>query len=384
MPGNVIYIDITNFPIAVERVLEPKLHGRPVVVGLETAARSLVYAVSDEARHCGIYRGMPLYQAQKCCRDLKILAPNVPLYTRATQRMIEVLQHYTPILEPLRYGRAYLDMTGSNALFGGVTNAAYKAQHEIRERLSLAATAGVASNKLVSKVASDVVTRHQETLKDVERGMEAHFLAPLPVSYLPGVRKKVYTELQDLNIRLNRELAVLAVEHLHMVFGRFGAVLHQRARGIDHRPVQPPQRSPEIVECVQLEPDSNDYYYLRAKLYGLLSHALFRLRDYRLYARRLLIELVYSDAKQDGAQQRFKPMNTEIELQPVVAEVFDRALSRRVRVRKLTLRLTDLSPAPQQLCLFEDNNPKIHAITQAMDDIRQRFGHHAIRFGRAA
>ncbi len=385
MSASVVYIDITNFPIAVERVLQPKLRGRPVVVSLETAARALVYATSEEARQSGICNGMPLYRAQKQCRDLVVLPPNQQLYSRATQRMIEVLKQFTPILEPLRYGRAYLDMTGSDKLFGGVTNAAYKAQKEIGERLLLDATAGVARNKLVSKVASDVLTKHHEIpgLKDVARGTEESFLAPLHVSYLPGVRK-VYKDLLDLNIRYNQELAAIAAEHLQMVFGRLGVLLHHRSRGIDNRPVQPLQHTPEIVECEQLDPDSNDYYFLRAKLHGLLSVALYRLRQNRMRTGRLAIELLYSDSKQDDAQQRFIPMDTEFELAPVLADVFERALSRRIRVRKLTLRLGELSAASQQLSLFDDKDPKIAAVTGAMDKIRNRFGDHAIRFGRAA
>ncbi|RPH95194.1 MAG: DNA polymerase IV, partial [Calditrichaeota bacterium] len=263
---HIIHIDVADFPIAVERVLEPKLRQRPVVVAVETTTRSLVFSASEEARQQGIFRGMPLYMAKKQCADLRVLPPNEDLYRRATQAMMEVLEKFTPVYEPLRFGHAYLDMTGSTRLFGDVKDAAASIQREMRARLSLGSSAGVAANKLVSKVASDFVSGLGDRfgLYDVRRGDEEYFLAPLSVRYLPGVRNKVYDELRDLNVRIIHDLAEIHVEHLQMVFGRFGQVLHQRALGIDPRPVQPVRQAPEMVEVEQLDDDSNDYFYLLA------------------------------------------------------------------------------------------------------------------------
>ena len=245
MPPNIIHINIANFYIAVENVMQPVLRGRPAAVAIETTARSLVYAVSDEARRCGVYRGMPLYKALKQCRDLHVLPPNEALYWRATQAMMDVLGQYTPVLEPLRFGHAYLDMRGTTRLFGPVKDAAAKAQKEIRDRLRLDASAGVAGNKLVSKVASDFLIDRGDYfgLCDVRHGDEAPFLAPLRIGYLPGVRSKIRRELLDLNIKINGQLAAVPTATMQAVFGRFGLLLHQRARGIDNRPVQPPNQS---------------------------------------------------------------------------------------------------------------------------------------------
>ena len=387
MPHNIIHINIANFYIAVENVMQPSLRGRPVAVAVENTARSPVYAVSDEARRNGVYRGMPVYKALKQCRDLQVLPPNEALYWRATQAMMEVLGRFTPVLEPLRFGHAYLDMRGTTRLFGPVKDAAAKVQKEIRERLRLDASAGVAGNKLVSKVASDFIIERGDYagLCDVRHGDEAFFLAPLRVGYLPGVRSKIHRELLDLNIKINGQLASMPAEIMQAVFGRFGLLLHERARGIDNRPVQPPKRAPEIVELRQLDDDSNDYDYLLSLLYTLLANAVMSLRDKALRTGRMVITVQYSDYKDNTAQQKFPPLDTEIELAPVLRSVFERVLTRRLRVRKLTLRLRDLSADPRQLDLFGDvADPQVAAVSDAMETIRKRFGGSAIRFGRAA
>ena len=387
MNRNIIHIDVTDFHIAVERVLETRLRQRPVAIAIETATRSLVYSVSKEGRQDGVYPGMALSQAKKYCPNLTVLPPNEELYVRATSAMMKVLGQFTPVIEPLRFGHAYLDMTGTTRLFGGVKDAAARAQRDIRDLLRLDANAGVASNKLVSKVASDVVNTSGQSrgLCDVNPGYEEGFLAPLTVGFLPGVKKPERQRLLDLNVRIIREVAAISMENMQMVFGRFGVLLHQRAHGIDNRPVQPPKRSPEVVEVEKLDPDSNDYFFLRARVFRLLAQGTRRLRSKGLRAGRLVIEIRYSDYKDDRAQQRFTVSDNEQDLTLVAKQVLERALSRRVRVRKITLRLCDLSCVPLQMSLFQPaQNPKVAAVTAAMDKIRDRYGEDAIGFGRAA
>ncbi|MBN1479301.1 hypothetical protein JXA70_03405 [candidate division KSB1 bacterium] len=385
MPSNIIHIDITNFPIAVERVVEPRLRSRPVAVAVETATQPLVLAASEEAQQHGVYRGQSLYKALKYCRDLFVLPPHENLYWRASYALMQLLSEFTPVLEPLRFGHAYLDMTGTRTLFGEVRDTAAKLQREIQTRLSLGAAAGIAGNKLVSKVASDFVTYNGERfgLYDVKWGDEENFLAPLRISFLPGISAKVRSELYDLNVQINRELAAIPVEHLQMVFGRLGVLLHQRAKGIDPRPVQPAKRAPEIVEIEQFDEPCNDYDVLQAMLFGLLSQSTRRLRDKRLRTGRLVVQIQYSDYKENMAQQRFTPADTDMELVHTARHTLKRALSRRVRVRKMTLRLCDLTVDPKQLSLFQEQDPKIKKITMAMDTIRNKYGEKAIQFGRA-
>jgi len=383
MERDIIHIDIAAFPVAVERVVEPRLRDRPVVVAGESAARSLVYATSAEARLAGVRRGMLLPQALKLCSDLTVLPPNADLYARATLAMVRILGQFSPVIEPLRFGHAYLDMTGTHRLFGHIKDGAARAQREIRERLRLDPTVGLASNKLVSKVASDI--SEPLGLCDVKRGDEQGFLAPLTVRHLPGVRRNVREQMLELNVRLIRELVCLSMDHLTMVFGRTGLLLYERARGIDHTPVQPPQRKPEVCETETLPEDSNDFFLLRTVLFRLIAQGARRLRQDGICTRRISIEVRYSDQKEDRGQQRCAATHLDGELFTVGERLFKEVLTRRVRVRKLTVRLCDLCATPRQLSLFESAAPsKDKRLTAAMDRIRDKYGEGTIYFGKAA
>lgn len=387
MARTILHIDVSDFPVAVERVLEPRLHGRPVAVAVQTATRSLIAALSREAAGCGVARGMPLAQARKYCPDLTVLPPNAELYRRATDAFLNLLGHFSPVIEPLRFGHAYLDLTGSARLFGGAVDAAARAQRAIRERLRLVAVAGVASNKLVSKVASDLLNRQHPTqaLCDVRHGDEARFLSPLPVTCLPGLPLKVREQLSELNVCRIHDLAGIQAEHLQMLFGRFGLLLFQRARGIDERPVQPPRRCPEIVEPLELAQDCNDFNEIRRLTFALLARACRRLRQGELHARRLALEIRFSDYRETAARVAVPPAHSEEALLAAAAAALDRALTRRVRLRKITLRLEGLAPANPQLELFTSTAaPRRAALEHAVDRIRDRYGENVIRFGRTA
>ncbi len=379
MERSVLYVDITAFAVSVEAVLEPRLRDRPVVVAVQKASRSLVYASSYEARQMGIHRGMPLHEAKKRCRDLVVLPPNEPLYARATRAMLDILGHYSPVIEPVRYGHAFLDVTGTQRLFGSAVDTAARAQREIRESLRLEATVGVATNKLVSKVASDVTK--PRGLQNVKPGYEERFLSPLPVRYLPGVGQRTLEQLSELNVRFIRELAILPLWHLTHIFGRRGVQLHQWAHGIDPRPVQPPARQPVVTEEDTLSEDTNQLFALRALLFRLVERACRRLRRNDVTTQRLGLYLRYSDNRDARGEARLAfPSQMEFEIYPVAEELLLRLLTRRVRVRVLRLQFAELHPPSGQLELFPHEEERLKRLVAAVDRIRDRFGENAVRY----
>ena len=374
----VIHLDVADFAVAVERVVDPGLCNRPVILAPD-ADRALVATVSREARREGVRPGMPLREALRRCGGARVGRPNETLYARAFKAVGEVAGRFSPVLEPASPGRIYLDVTGTDRLFGPPLDLAARLRRELSARLRLNTAVGVAANKLVSRVAADLT--EPDGLLDVRTGDEAPFLAPLRVQRLPGVGAAVGRELDALNIRWVRQLAVMEPAHLDLAFGRFGAVLRQRALGIDPRPVQPPLRKPEVQREETLEEDSNDPAVLRAAFRTLVESAGLELRVRGLTAARMALELRYADSRATARSVRARrPLQQISELWRSAEELLEAALSRRVRVRHLRFRLAGLASRPRQMELFGEPSPE-RPLTTAMDRIRTRFGETALLHG---
>jgi DNA polymerase-4 len=280
------------------------------------------------------------------------------------------------------YGCSYLDLTGTQRLFGPARDTASRLQKEIGNHLCLVATIGVGSNKLVSKVASEVVAP-PPGVEDVAAGHEARFLAPLSVRILPGVGEHVLEGLVDFNIRSVGELAQIPVRHLMNRFGRMGISLSRKARGIDPTPVYPARRKPVLKEEEELASDTNDYPSILGALHRLVERAGRRLRASGQAAGKLSIHLRFSDRREAKASVR-PSIGTDLDplLFDAACLLVDRLLERRIRVRWLALILENLADAPAQLSLFSDREPpRARALLSALDDIRRKYGERAVLRG---
>ena len=377
----IVHVTIPNFPVAVERVVHPGLRNRPVVVAPPGPARSVVMALSPEAWSAGVRRGMVLTKAMRYCRNMIVLPPDESLYLRATRALIKVLEEFSPVIELSSYGHAYLDISGTGRLFGPSRDTAWKAQKEIQRQLHLDSSLGIACNKMVSMIAAHVT--RAPGLQDVPRGDEFSFLAPLPVRLLPGVGLQVERQLRDLNIHLIRDIAAMKPEHLALAFGRYGFLLHQRARGIDDTPVRPKRAVPALEEEMVLPEDSNDSELLKKVLFTLCTRAGERLRDVRQRAGRMELRVRYADYREEGRALKLKPpVHSSAILYPRALGLLDLVLKRRTRVRRMQLRLTDLSAGLVQLELFAD--PAVERrlkLEFALDALRRRHGSSIVQQG---
>ncbi len=369
---------VTNFAVAVERVVHPELRGRPVVVAHRNADRSIVTSASYEARAEGIRPGMALSRAVRCCSRTIVLPPDEPLYSRASQAIFRVLAGFSPLLEPSGHGHAYLDVTGTGRLFGPPRDTAWKAQKEIRRQLRLDASLGVASNKMVSRIASEVI--QPDGLQDVPHGNEPSFLSPLPVHLLPGVGPRTRELLADLNLRIIRDVAAMKMEHLALAFGRVGFTLYQHARGIDRTPVYPMQAVPAVEEAEALPEDSNDFGLLQRVLRGICERAARRLREKRQRAGSIELHVRYADHREGVRKVKIAPpLQSSAILYARALTLLSLVLERRTRVRGVYLRLTDLSAGSAQMELFADPGTERHAkLDFALDTLRRRYGDKAI------
>jgi DNA polymerase-4 len=384
---HIIHLHIPAFSIAVARVCRPELKGRPVVVAPPQSERAPILSVSSEARNEGIFKGMPLSTATKLCPDLTVLPPNSRVTEKASQGLAELVSQYTPVWEPSRPGHIYLDVTGTERLWGKAKDTGYRISREIKNRLSMSGTVGVAGNKMVSSIASRVMPSCG--VLDVDHGQESSFMAPLKVGVVPGIgrfRRKIL--LEELNIIRVRELALLDMGSLQLIFGRQALVIHQRAVGIDPTPVYPSPMRPTVSEEVTLPQDENDDQRLLAALYGLVERCAFRLRHRTLFPRKAGLLLRYSDQVEVKRWLNLAGRSFwDLDLYGPLEQLFFKICTRRVRIRFIRVWFWDFSSPSGQLSLFPDPLPeqdkKASQVIQALDRIRARHGEAAIRYGRA-
>jgi len=382
MERNIIHIHVPAFAIAVERVVRPELRGRPVVVAWGGTERASVLSVSSEARREGVARGMPLGAARRMCPDLSVIHPDRGRTEKAGRLLAEVASRYTPLWEPPRPGHVYMDVTGTARLWGRAKDTAERVRKEVLERLGLAGTVGVAGNKMVSSIASRI--HEAPATLEVDHGREGAFIAPLPVDVLPGigpVRQRLL--LEELGITRVRQVAVLQVGDLRLLFGRQAVVLRQRALGIDDTPVCPPAAKPVVAEETTLAEDENDDRRLLGVLYVMVEICARRLRDRGLAPRSGGVLIRYADQRESSRRVALSGRTAwEPDLYAPLQEAFLKACARRVRVRFMRVWFGDLAlPMGRQLSLFEREptpGEEKADVIRAMDRIRDRYGRKAV------
>ncbi len=384
---HIIHLHIPAFSIAVARVCEPAFRERPVAVAPPQSDRALILASSFEARREGVFKGMPLGRALKRCPGLTVLPPDPERTQKAAHVLVQEVARYTPLWEPFRPGHIYLDVTGTDRLWGRAMDTASRLHREVKEHLCLAGVAGVASNKMVAGIASQILPH--EGVLDVTHGREASFMAPLRVGVVPGIgrfRRKIL--LEELNIVRVRELVALDMGSLRLVFGRQADLIHQRALGIDPTPVYPPQRRPAVTEELTFPQDENDDRRLLGALYGLVEACARRLRSRALFPRQAGLLIRYSDQMETRRRLRLPRLSFwDFDLYGPLEELFFKACQRRVRVRFMKVCFWDMSPDSGQLSLFHDHAPaeeKRSHVIEALDRIRVRHGAEAIKCGKTA
>jgi DNA polymerase-4 len=394
MDRSILCVDVPAFPVAVERVVDPRLRGRPVLVAPEGSARALVVAASDEAVREGVRAGMPVALAMRRCPGAVLRPTDERLYRRATAAVLSLLGGYTPLVEPSSPGRAFLDLTGTGRLHGQAPDAAARIRREIIDRLRLEATVGVAINKLVSRVAARVI--RPDGLYDVFPGSEAAFLEPLPVLLLPGAMEMTVgagartgpgttatgVRFDDLGIARVGDLVALSPAQSRLAFGWRGERLRRQALGLDETPVRPPERAPAVAEDETLAEPANATDELLRVLLDLCERAGARLRRGRAATARLRVTVRHADDVTAPAETALgAPAAADLVLFREARLLLDQARARRVAVRWIELRCLDLTRGARQMDLF---GPLAGAepLSEAMDRLRARFGAGAVVWGR--
>lgn len=381
---SVLHVDLDAFFVSVERVLDPRLNGRPVVVGGPPETRGVVAAASYEARQYGVHSAMPMAQALRLCPDLVRVQGTHGVYSRASKAVFELLGGYTPIIEKVSVDEAYLDLRGTEHLFGRALDAADSMRKEVKERLRLDLTVGVSQNRLVSKVASGFAKPHG--LFDVRPGQEPRFFAPLPVKVLPGIGPVTQKRLRDFHIEQLGVLADTDGWFLEEVFGRYGSSMRRRAKGQDHTPVCPPWERAErksIGHERTFAEDTDDQVVLRGRLQRMLEKSCAELREKGWLARTISVKVRHADFTTETRDATLpRPSDHDLEWWELAQKLLTRALGqRRTLVRLLGVRFSGLERGFWQGGLFEEERVEQHGRLAVLDRMRAKYGEHTMRAG---
>ena len=386
MSRSIIHLNIADFAVAVERAMDCRLKDRPVIIAPGGAARAAVYDMSEEAYLAGIRKGMTLRRAVRLCKDAKILPPHPDRYERAMRSLLKQTLPYSPLIESGEAdGHLFMDVSGTTRLFGVPADVAWRLRRQVRRDLGLDPIWSVAPNKLVAKVATRLVKPDGEYI--VSFGEEESFLAPLPISLVPGIEHDDLLRLRELNLTRVSHFTALSLEQLQIPFGARAGFLYETARGIDPSPVLPVgQQPPKVTADHEFGTDTNDISTLKSVLYGLVEQIGDKLRRHRRAARRVAIILDYSDGMRRARQLAAKPATAnDLTLFQLARRTLLLAWTRRVRIRHVRLICDRLTFPPAQLELFaaeQKENKKRDNCIIAIDRIRRRFGHGAIQVGR--
>ena len=382
----VLHFNVADFAVAVERVTDSSLRGRPLIIAPLQAARAVVYDMSEEAYGEGVRKGMPLRQATRICRGVELLAPRVNLYQKAMQAFLKELQSYSPLIECGQAdGHFFVDVTGTHRLYGPAPDVGWRVRRHARESLGINPIWTLGTSKLVSKVASRLVKPVGEYI--VTAGDEEIFLAPLPIHLLPGLSSKELQKLLEFRLTTIGALAKLNRNQLMVPFGSRCDYLHAASRGVDDSRVCRPATETESIDFEHsFADDTNDQRQLEGVVATLVSRAGFQLRTQLQVARRVGIWLRYSDGGHVVRQASCKVGTSgDFLLHELALTALQRAWIRRTRIRSCRLVCDRLQRQSPQLSLFpEPANRQLQQkkVTGAMDTLRRRFGHGVIGVGR--
>ncbi|MCL0093092.1 DNA polymerase IV [Dehalococcoidia bacterium] len=382
MARTIMHIDLDAFFVSVEQALNPELQGKPVVVGGSADKRGVVACASYEARAFGLHAGMPLTTASRLCPQATFIEGSFPKYRDASQRFMAILADFSPSLEPVSLDEVYLDATGFESIYGSVWQMAVAIKQRIRDELGLCSSAGIASCKVVAKIAAEL--SKPDGLLEIARGEERSFLAPLPIAKLPGVGKKTERILSGLGIDTIGKLSVMPLSALKSRFGASGELLHRYANGIDNREVEPPGAAKSISRETTFGKDTKDRSLLEATLRYLGERVGAELRRRGRQARCVTLKLRYADFTTIARSRTLKrASNTDQTIFDTGLELLSKALAQEKQpVRLIGIGVSNLVEPGRQLDMFDPSAQRLEQLNIAIDRIRDKYGFTAIQTGR--
>jgi DNA polymerase-4 len=383
----ILHIDLDAFYCAVEELRHPELKGKPFAVGGRAESRGVISSCSYAARALGISSAMPTSRALRRCPHLVLLQGNHSAYSEASRKVMSILENMTPQIEQISIDEAFLDV--SDLPQSGL-DIARNIQQTIHRGTQLPCSLGVASNKLIAKIANNTgKAAHRgnnppNAITEVPAGKEAEFLAPLPVRELWGVGPKTAARLNNLGIHKIGDLAQEKERDLIRLFGKYGHDLWRRANGLDDSPVEPEHSIKSISSEITYERDTADPTRLRRTLQELSEQVGRRLRKQGVVASTIRIKIRWPDFSAQTRQVTIpQPTSEDSVIESAAWDLLERVWDGVRPIRLIGVGVSGLSQGARQLSLWETSEERERKLLDAVDNLKERYGKKAIQKGNA-
>ena len=379
----IIHVDMDAFYASVEERDRPELRGKPVIVGGTPEGRGVVAAANYVVRQFGVHSAMPAKTAMRLCPHAIVLPSRIDHYAKISRQIREIFHRYTPVVEPLALDEAFLDVSGSHQLFGSAQQIGRKIKQDIKDELQLVASVGVAPNKFLAKLASDL--EKPDGYVVVPANEIQQFLDPLPIGRIWGVGRVTGKAFGQLGVNTIGQLRQLDREMLDQRFGKMGEHVWRLARGIDNRAVVPDREAKSISHETTFAVDIDDLEILQSWLMYLTEQVARRLRRHKLRAKTVQLKIRYNDFQTiTRAHSLPEATNSTNELWQVASELLrSRLPNRRLCIRLIGMGVSgiDHSEKKQQM-LFDEETAEVNAkLDKVTDQIKDRFGVSAVKRG---
>ncbi|MEH6704638.1 MULTISPECIES: DNA polymerase IV [Flavobacteriaceae] len=369
MERTILHLDLDTFFVSVERLIDSRLQGRPLLVG-GISDRGVVAACSYETRAYGVHSGMPMKMAKQLCPEAIVIKGNAGVYTQHSELVTDIVKESVPLFEKSSIDEFYADLSGMDKFFGS-----YKFSSELRKKViketGLPISFGLSVNKIVSKVATGEAKPNNQ-LK-IDSGFERPFLAPLSIRKIPMIGEKTFLTLRNLGIKQVRTLQEMPKEMLYTVLGKNGLTIWERSCGVDNTPVIPFSERKSISTERTFDRDTIDVAMLKGLLTAMTENLAYQLRRGEKLTACIAVKLRYSDFQTVSKQLKIPYTSADHILIAKVLELFHQLYNRRLLVRLIGVRFSHLVHGNYQIHLFEDTEEMIN-LYQAMDNIRLRYG----------
>jgi len=372
----IVHMDMDTFFVSCERLNHSELNGIPLIIG--GGDRGVVASCSYEARKFGVRSAMPIRMALRLCPDAKVVKGDYELYSKLSHLVTEVIQDKVPLMEKASIDEFYLDLSGMDKFFG-----CYQWSQEIAafvtKETGLPISFALSNNKTVSKIGTGEA-KPKGKLQIVETEIKS-FLNPLSVKKIPMVGDKTFQLLSRIGVRTIHTLSEMPVLVLQQMIGVNGKELWKKANGIDENPVVPYSERKSISTERTFATDSIDILEIKRLISGMAEKLAYQLRQEKWLTSTVVIKIRYSNFDTETKQHKIAYTSADHTLSRVALELFNKVYTRRMRIRLVGLRFTDLVHGNHQMNLFEDTEEQMN-LYQTMDYLKNRFGTDAL--GRAS